>query len=181
MTEEKLEDEADPDVQDEDELGLGSEGEIEKDEVQEKQDSKDEDDNTEEDGKGEPGEEKVNKDDVKDETENHEGESGLDGKIVPHDEEPSPYLPDSQPILNDVAESQVGDGYGDRIIPASPPPTQPSPVIEIEDTPEKAGEPIQNSEKFTNQRNEIEDSISELTQKLNHAKKLMASKRFGLN
>ena len=147
MTEEGLEDEADPDVQDEDELGLGSEGEIEEDEKQEKQDSynqnerKDEDVNNQEDGKGESGEEEVNKDNVKDETEKHEGESGVDGKIVPHEEE-VPDFPDSQPILGDV-ESQVWDGDGDKVVPASPPATQPDPVIEIEDTPEKTGEPIQ--------------------------------------
>ena len=210
MEEDVLEDAADPNGQDEDELGLGSDGEMEEDEEdeQEKQDSynqhelKDEDankSNNHEDGKEKSGEEEVKKNIVQNEREKHEGENGDDGKMVPHEEGQDLDLdfPDSQPILGETPAPQVWDGDEEKdgeIIPATPPAaqpdiaatppaTQPDPVIEIEDTPEKSWEPIQTQsvQKLMDRRQAINENISELTEKLNHAKKLIASKCFGLN
>ena len=208
MEEDALEDAADPNGQDEDELGLGSDVEMEEDEEddQEKQDScnqhelKDEDankSNYHEDRKEESGEEEVKKNIVQNEREKHEGENGDDGKMVPHEEGSDLVFPDSQPILGEAPEPQVwGEGEekdGEIMaatppaaqpdIAATPPPTQPDPVIEIEDTPEKSWVPIQaqSVQKLVDRRQAINENISELTEKLNHAKKLIASKCFGLN
>ena len=106
--------------------------------------------------------------------------TGNGGAVVPADPAETAEVEDPNPGM--VVEHQ--EGGSDEIPPTQPPPLE---MIEIEDTPVKNDKgPMENEDEvpaapsslkdtFVRKRSDVEDKISELTKKMNHAKKLLTS------
>ena len=108
------------------------------------------------------------------------------GSEVPDSQPIGSEVPDSQPIVSEVPDSQPilehhQDSYQEPVDP-EPQPLQDDDLILIEDSPApKKSETIEKGvlEKHLENRAAVEDQISEITTKLNNAKKLLTSKHFG--